>query len=433
MASNVQKFPMKRLIGLQTFIEHYQNVLDEHRNTYNAKYVKAIVREAERSPDLMDGVTLENLADKRSAFASVLQILFPTALTDNEIKAAMVPFSNQVLRCTRRFDNIVRNSDPEFDLNLLESSSVDYEMLVYGLILQRLYNERIDFNIPLVVRIPNEKGPARTYRITYNADFIKVTLRNPSDKLTNEDIAELKKQPYNPELWRAMFPEGSHTVNGFGILTLTDITVDQAISKLKAEMLKRDTTRGLEGAVERYQVFGQILDIEDLKVGFTLYDAEEEVFQEFNYSNAKSFLLKDSHEKSVTKALDVKSRERLFEDQQPLIITDVGEYHETADNCFMTSNLIKAEMGSAVFYPIIHASSLIGILELVSERTYALNSFNITRLESIIDYIKVTLLSALKEYQDSIKALIQTECTSIHNSVKWRFEQEAKRILKTRG
>ena len=71
-------------------------------------------------------------------------------------------------------------------------------------------------------------------------------------------------------------------------------------------------------------------------------------------------------------------------------------------------------------------------MELGSDIAFGLNSFNTIKIENIIDYIKAAVIRGEEEDENRVKAIIQTECTSIHPSVQWKFEREARRILKSR-
>ena len=56
--------------------------------------------------------------------------------------------------------------------------------------------------------------------------------------------------------------------------------------------------------------------------------------------------------------------------------------------------------------------------------------FNATKLDDIMPYIVTAVLRSKVEEENLIDAIIQHECTSVHSSVYWRFEQEAKKFIK---
>ena len=85
---------------------------------------------------------------------------------------------------------------------------------------------------------------------------------------------------------------------------------------------------------------------------------------------------------------------------------------------------------SAILAPIANETELLGILELVSEEPFILNSINANKLVDVMPFILMAVERSKREEEHFIEALIQQECTSIHPSVYWKFEQEARIFLK---
>lgn len=79
--------------------------------------------------------------------------------------------------------------------------------------------------------------------------------------------------------------------------------------------------------------------------------------------------------------------------------------------------------------PIDKNKRLLGVLELSSTRKNELSNINAIKLEDIIPYIETAVERYQTEHENRIKAVIQSECTSIHPSVLWVFEEEANRYI----
>lgn len=209
--------------------------------------------------------------------------------------------------------------------------------------------------------------------------------------------------------------------------------MDNAISDLKTVLLGNLGEKSNHETEKVEKIFKQMFNMEDLHVGFTIYNNVDMLFENMVYSDSSSFLLGSSHEKNCNNALCADSYAHLLRDFTPLVITDVKNYRDNIENTFLPDNLIEAGFNSAIFYPISHEGRLLGILELASYTPYLLNTFNAQKLEGISDYLKMALIRSEQEYETTIKALIQTECTSIHPSVQWKFEQEARRLIRSRA
>jgi hypothetical protein len=72
------------------------------------------------------------------------------------------------------------------------------------------------------------------YRILYNADFMEIPTAN-AVQLTPSDI-DLLMDNFDIALWKQKFPKESWILKGFGIVSLFDATVENAVSNLKSNL-----------------------------------------------------------------------------------------------------------------------------------------------------------------------------------------------------
>lgn len=427
-----EDFMMDVTLSFHKVIDHYRSRLKNENDPIARQFIISILDFVKDHPELETGIPLEEFDMHREHIKTLLADLFPNALTLNEIKAATIPFSDFLFNKTQRFHNILEAASDDKVFSFLSGADFDYFKMACGVILNQCYGYSVDLSRPMQCEIPDQHGNIRTYRVTYNADFLEVALKDKKNKLNQSCIEHLLREPDHIELWREKFPPNSYSFRGFGIVSLTDITIDTAISDLKTLLLgsvedKVATNESIE------MIFKKMFNIQDLQAGFTVYNHEDRLFETMIYGDSSSFLLGDSHEKQCDNALCKDSYQHLMQDFTPLVIPDVPHYLKTVENDFLPKNLMSASINSAVFYPIEHQGELLGVLELVSKTPYAINTFNTEKLDNIADYLRAALVRSDQEYNNSIKALIQTECTSIHPSVQWKFEKEARRLLRSRA
>jgi ribosomal protein S15P/S13E len=428
-----QKNPiaLEVVLSFDALIAEYKRRQEQEENSFKKLYYSALLQAIDKDGFIDAQITEKNISQYAESIKLILAELFPESLTLNEIKAATIPFSTTLFNCTQRLKNILEKAGDDFEFNFMENSNFDRFRLACGIILNKYYDQRLDISTLMHCEIPDEKGNIRTYRITYNADFVEVYLDDDDFKLSDADISKLLRSPDDQDLWKSKFPDGSYWFEGFGIITFTDVTVDAAISDLKTILLNNPGSKQTQQS-QIEDIFQKMFNLEKIHVGFTSFDYYERTFEKMLYNDSNSYLLGNSHAKSCDNALCADSYAHLIKNRKPLVIPDVDKYAEYQDNSFLTDNLTSAGLNSAILYPVSKGKKLIGVLELGSEQAYALNSFNATRIDTVIDYIKSALIRSEEEYENRIKALIQTECTSIHPSVQWKFEKEARRIFKSR-
>lgn len=72
----------------------------------------------------------------------------------------------------------------------------------------------------------------------------------------------------NLTLWKETFPPNSWIMKGFGIVILFDVSVENALSNLKSNLLRSEPDQIVRGEnIEN--IFRSIFKVPDLKVGFT--------------------------------------------------------------------------------------------------------------------------------------------------------------------
>ena len=84
--------PFKILISFHKRIESLEEIAGSIID-YRANYAKALLNQIKDQPEFINGIEDLNFLDKNQDLIKYLLVdLFPTALNQNEIKAATIPF-----------------------------------------------------------------------------------------------------------------------------------------------------------------------------------------------------------------------------------------------------------------------------------------------------------------------------------------------------
>lgn len=418
--------PFETIISFHKLIESFEEIALSDVD-YRANYAKAVLKQIESIPELRTGIKEYSIIkDNEALIKNLLADIFPTALTHNEIKAVTIPFQNVSFNYTERFKQILNNAGSEFDMEIRDFDDHQFYVNNCCLILGVYYKQPIDFNKPFFYDIPDENGVEKHYRILYNADFMEIIPTEKSVPLTQEDIDLLLDNYNDLELWKSKFPKGSWILKGFGIVSLFDATTESAISNLKSNLLKPDSKNVATDEIVS-NIFKSIFKIPDLKVGFIVYNPEEEKFirpVKFD-TQLQSFLLSKDQEIDCKNAFFGCTFEKLLGNKEPLVISNVEKFIEESPNIKLGEHLLKQGIQSCVFAPVIKDGHLLGVVELVSSKIKALNTINATKLELVLPYLTDTIDRYNTDMQHQIEAIIQREYTTIHPSVYWKFKRES--------
>ncbi|MFT5215044.1 MAG: hypothetical protein ACI83H_000150 [Glaciecola sp.] len=423
--------PFKLKVSFNKLLNHYE-VLAKSKDEFIAAKAKHVLKTAEVFPELREGFSNPDILKKREKEISlILQDSFSPLLTNNEIKTASVPFHNLIFNSSERFKSIIKTAGDDFYLKIKNMPEDDTYVLACTIILSYCYNYNVDFKRPLYYEIPDRNEIMRYYKILYNADFTEITANKEAPKITQEDYETLLDNFENIDLWKEKLPPNSYTFKGFVISNIFDVTNDQSISNVKSKLIDEDTKNENNFMEDFHDIFRSLLNINDLKVGFSVYNKEKDTLERVYGDGMSSYLISGEEEQKATDTFCSVSYDALLKNKKFYAISDVDKFYKLSKGRAPQYKILKSNnIKSAILAPIADGKELLGILELVSEKPKVLNSVNANKLIDVMPFIISTVKRSKREEENLIEAIIQKECTSIHPSVHWRFAKEAKIFIK---
>jgi len=424
-----QDSPLNIWISFSKFFEQYRTFL-ESDNELLRERAKQVLKISEEYPELDEGIKdEERVLELLPQIDYVLEDSFAQVLQQNEIKIATIPFHNTVLKSTKRYQKIIETAGEDFEPQIKNLDEDHYYIMGCSIILGTYYNYNIDFRRPFFYDIPDAMGIMRHYRILYNGDFVDILKTDKAKDITDKDVADLLNNFDNIDIWKEKFPPDSWIFKGVVIANMFDVTTDVSLSDFKTSLIRYDKKQG--DFVDSFEeVFRAIFNLPKIKVGFSNYNPEEDVFERVPFKSIDSYVLYDQFSESCETALCKGTYYYLFEKSTHFAISDVKGYQKSTPNEKMYKNLVDQGINSAIIAPIKSEGKLLGILEIVSPNIYELNSINANKLKDIMPYLVDSVLRSKSKAENELELVIQQECTSIHPSVHWKFKKEAKRFMR---
>ncbi|WP_111308277.1 GAF domain-containing protein [Confluentibacter sediminis] len=425
------ELPVCFKISFNKLLSQYEKLVDDN-NELIADNAKRILKIGADYPKLREGFTdLSLLEIYKSQIKTILHDSFNPILTHNEIKAASIPFGNTIFNLSERFKKIIGDAGEGFELKIKNMPIADIYIVACSIILNTCYGYDINFKRPFYYEIPNKQGVLEYYKILYNADFSEIIPTDLAKPISQEDYDELLDNFNNIDLWKEKFPPNSYIFKGFVISNIFNVTDDQSISNIKSALISKKDTNKDYLMKDFYKIFQSFLGIKDLRVGFSAYNEAEDSFEHVYGEGITSFLLNDRETNNCKNLLCDGSYNYLLKENKFYTVSDVDRMYELSKGNSPEITALKEQgIKSAILAPIANNDELLGILELVSSNPKILNSINANKLIDIMPFIVASVLRSKREEQNLIEAVIQQECTSIHPSVYWKFEREAKNFIK---
>jgi hypothetical protein len=427
-----EDFPLTIQISLKKVFDRYRYLADSKNNSRSNRTAEVLAI-AEKYPKLSEGLLDESeFEEYKGQVDIVLEDLFSPMLEHNEIKTATIPFQEFVFKSSQRYKDIIIAAGKDYELKLVNFDEQNSYIMACSIILNTYYGFKADLMRPFFYSIPNDKGVLRSYKVLFNADFIEIEITDKAKEITEADYLELIENFDNIEVWKEKFPPGSYIFKGFIIANMYDATIDVALSDFKANLLKGDSEK--EKKIERFQyIIRSIFNLTDLKIGFTKFNAEDEVLEQVPFSvKMKSFILNGVESELSKDALCSASYCTLFKNHDFYCVSDVAHYHKLYPDNVLYKKLNDQKIGSAIIASLISGDEILGILEIVSPNTKDLNTVNANKLHDIMPFLIDSVRRSKDKEESEIELLIQSECTSIHPSVHWKFRQEAQKVIKAK-
>ncbi|MFK8061100.1 MAG: GAF domain-containing protein [Polaribacter sp.] len=412
----------------KVFVMFEKYASDEFKNHPFYTSALKMVKLFKKHPELNDGFSDYTLLETyKEQIDLLLNPLFPEPLLLNEIKAASVPFSFTSFKFTDRFKNILDNAGEDYELNVRNFEDDTMYVMACTFILGFVYGYAVDAKRPFYFDIPDKKtGTMKYYRATFNGDFSEITPTENAPKITEEDFKNLLNNFDNIELWREKFPPNSYIFKGFGLINLFDVTAEEMLSSIKANLLA-----GGDDLIYKLQNnLRDFYSIRDLKLGYSIFDNLNTKVCETAVKKSNSIILnKESEVKCGTGYFCDGIMQKVFKNHETFIISDVEEYGLHTNKNPFYQNLYDSGIQSIIIVPIkATVNGDLALLEIASPRAFELNSVNINKLKDIIPVFEAAVKRTSEEHQNVLEATIQENYTSIHSAVKWRFYDAAEKF-----
>lgn len=397
----------------------------DYGNPYKKAYYEDLLARADQQLIIGEEIVDTPMEDSyESLVKELFDVIFPSALSDNEIKAVSMPFQNIMFNHTRRFKQVILDAGGKYTGEIRNFNQNEYYIACCCIIMNFYFNTNFDLSQPLFIDLPDKRGITRYYRVLYNADFVELAPRENAVMLTQKDIELLQDNYDDFALWQRYFPQKSWDLKGFGLLSLVDVTFENALSLLKESFLKTELQRKPLGDFVN-QLFSSIFKLPNLKIGLTVLRGDTTAQAELkNVMIVNSYLLNEEQSEIV---ISTQAYRRLMVQKQYFSISDVEAEIQNDEHREMCQNLAKKGVRSCLFSPIITSTGIEGILEIVSSNPRDLHSVNAQKLNELMPIIAETMERVRSDALNHIEAIIQREYTTIHPSVYWKFLEEAQK------
>ncbi|RXQ91557.1 GAF domain-containing protein [Ancylomarina salipaludis] len=299
-------------------------------------------------------------------------------------------------------------------------------MYAYSIILKEYYYSDINIDYFIRYRLDNKlNGLVNHYKLDLDSSYIDVTHKGQLTELSDNDIKKLIDNPLNMDLWLETLPLNQFEFSGFMKFKYIDVTHLEVISSLKTDLLEKASIINPLNFKNLEQNLRSLFINPQLRLGLMALNIKNNVVQ--NRTDFWHGLLSNSdfnccdYENSIyEKALRTKS---------PVIINDLSNYNNIGP---IEKGILSKGINNIILTPLIFEDQPIGILEIGSPNAYDIKFTKLRTIKDLMPVFSIALMRSSNELQNKVQATIKEECTAIHPSVEWRFEDAAHNLLQQR-
>ena len=427
-------FPYKSRLNLSSLVNYWEANLESSSvfQHYPAKDIKKLINQA---PEFRQPIDDLNQLDKHKDLLGLLMsAIIPPAMVETEYSAALVPFNFHGFYATPGYqkllplDEIRTDITSNFKNNNFEAAKV---FRAGAFILNKFYGKGLEINEPVLVTIPDaETGLDRVYKIEFNLQFADVILKGELPKLSNETIGQMLDDVYNTKLWLKHLSPEHFEFQGFSICRMIDVTIEETISSIKYDLLKKDAVTCPRSFESVQQKIRSVFNLPKLQLGLSFFDIENNIISNQGLSGWNSFMMPEKGEELTCDYFEGSVYDKAHNLKRPVIIEDIESLKYKSH---VEKNLLKIGIKNVAVAPLIYDDEVIGMLELGTPYPGKLNPVSAGRMEVVLPMFAAAVNRVLEDMKTEVRALIQEECTAIHPSVEWRFLQEGYNLIGTRN
>ena len=441
--------PFKSTFSLDYLIEFWKkdpSIPEEFR--------KIVLEKLEKHPELHGTIDDVKVIDKNKSFVeTLLSVALPNVAQHRNFFAISKPFEEDIFYSTPIFREYFLDNGKEIfssvvsDLEILEHGRL---LGAYTLILRAFYDINVHLEFPVILNYKNPKtGLNRYYKLRVFPEFCQILHHGELRPFSQDEMNDVLDNLSNLEMLSKLIPIQDFEVRGFVMFDAVDITDETILSTMKNEMFKpkdqKEHLTDLEGLLEFQGMIRDLLKLHEIELGGVMLMKDGDITQAAPHG--RSFVLNEVTElteEQIKNSLYNKVLTKRRSDQPKTSVFELvlGDYTieivneicvENCGGCIVQKTLYEQGIRNLLLIPIVNEDEVMGILEIASKTPRQLNEINAIKLEGVVQLLSESMKGKKAEFQKEIQAVIKENCTAIHPTVEWRFEEEAQTYLMSKS
>ena len=431
--SHIEGFPFGTRLSLAHLIDFWERQAED-ASALHAPLARVILERLGEAPELRQVIDDPSVLETHRELIDLLMTaMVPAGRDDDYYAMAVEPFGTDPFYQSPGWRRLGLGEHEGFHEHLnLPPDQLRFGKLMwaYEFILQQWVGVEADLQYALVMSVRDEEaGLDRHFSLGIDPRFTSVRLVRDIEKPSSRVIAKLLAEPTNIDLWTETLPPDAFEFDGMTVITAVDVTPHEVISRLKNDLIEKDSMASPEKIDRLQHQIRNLLGRPELSLGLIAFDRRADVDAiEGARAVGRSLLLCDECAPMCPNRAS-SHYAAVFQGTDPVIVQDLKRSRVRTG---YEHHLRKHGHRSLLIYPLHVEGKLVGLMELASPKPGDLNAFNARRLVDVVPLFATALKRNLDELEDRVQALIKRKYTAIHPAVEWRFREAALNYMEQR-
>jgi hypothetical protein len=391
-------------------------------------FYEFVLNKIKQYPELIKGIPSVDASKYEEVLELISAIVLPLIDDENE---ALVGLTNglapEAFYATKAFVKLFE-SRPNIDNNgqlwiNKEASLRLHKQIQYYLILQKVYGYELPQKREILHNFFNPvTGLYQYFRLNIDTRFVDVKAKTKDAVISHQSINACIE--CGEDEVEKLFPLDNYIAKGFSIVTLTDITSQQAIEQMGKIATSLDKKNAADDFVHITRLLQTILGSSKYQFGmhpfFTINNRAALLYENFPYS----IITKASSDAGIHKKNFTRYINHYLKDPQYLV------YQSSDTSATLPIPVQEALKAAGIHYyilaPVYFNDTLVGILEAsAGEGVPPLTDFQMGKLKPALPYVSQLLKLLIDKFNISIDTIVKDKFTVIQPSVQWKFNEVA--------
>jgi len=426
---------VRSVISFKKFVDFLQSSMHTGL-AIKDPYFKWILKKFKKTPELLKAISLEKVGAYNEILELVSTCLLPLAADEKSLWALSGPLSPEIFYSTDGFHELMNCLKHPSVLNpSLGDADSESEKIIqelqYGMVLEKIYKLPYLKKTEWIRKFEDpDTGLDRYFIVNIDTRFIDISMVGQFPYL---DCSAMQPSSVWGEEFKKIqqiLPLDQFEASGFSVLSLTDITAQQALEEIGRLIINNTgtnigplfeaITHSLQTvAGSRHYQFG-------ITPFLTINDRPALLYESYSFS----IIVQVCSQYNVSKK-EFTSLRNNFSQNPHTIVWSAKKNKESTLPEVVKNALINAGITTYMMFPIFYDQKITGVFEVSTKMDQPmLSEGQLVNLKPVLPLMTQFIQNEIGRFNKNIEDIIKEKFTSIQPSVQWKFNEAAWHYLR---